>query len=373
MSQYHFIEPLDVLFLRGNKLFGDPGSYGEAHLPPWPSVAAGAIRSMLLACDCFDFERFSQGRLRHPALGTPSEPGAFRLTDFSLARRNGNGAESVRALPADLVVARDNEGNLSVFRMKPGPLHPGILCSFPLPQLPVLAERRRRKPVAGYWLGEAGWLEYLRGGTPRSDQLIETGQLWRMDERVGVGLDPARRRTDDGKLFSTQAVAFLGDVGFLVGSTGADLPENDLLRFGGDGRGATFVRTAYQPPMVDPARLVEARRCRIVLTTPGVFGQGWRLPGMAEDGMFDLYGVKGRIVAAAVSRAEVVSGWDLARWQPKTALRAVPTGSVYWLDELEATAAGLDRLAGHGLWLEEGYDAQRRLEGFNRFVFAEWG
>ena len=25
-----FIEPLDVLFLRGNQLFGEPGSYGEA-------------------------------------------------------------------------------------------------------------------------------------------------------------------------------------------------------------------------------------------------------------------------------------------------------------------------------------------------------
>ena len=25
---HRFIEPLDVLFLRGNKLFGDPGSFG---------------------------------------------------------------------------------------------------------------------------------------------------------------------------------------------------------------------------------------------------------------------------------------------------------------------------------------------------------
>ena len=31
-----FIEPLDVLVLRGNKLFGDPGSYGESLVPPWP-------------------------------------------------------------------------------------------------------------------------------------------------------------------------------------------------------------------------------------------------------------------------------------------------------------------------------------------------
>lgn len=35
------IEPLDVLILRGNKLFADAGSHGEALMPPWPSVAAG--------------------------------------------------------------------------------------------------------------------------------------------------------------------------------------------------------------------------------------------------------------------------------------------------------------------------------------------
>ena len=40
-----FIEPLDVLILRGNKLFADAGSHGEALMPPWPSVAAGALRS----------------------------------------------------------------------------------------------------------------------------------------------------------------------------------------------------------------------------------------------------------------------------------------------------------------------------------------
>ena len=46
-----FIEPLDVLFLRGNQLFGEPGSYGEALMPPWPSVAAGALRTRILADD----------------------------------------------------------------------------------------------------------------------------------------------------------------------------------------------------------------------------------------------------------------------------------------------------------------------------------
>jgi CRISPR-associated protein Cmr3 len=78
-----FIEPLDVLALRGNKLFGDPGSYGESLVPPWPSVASGAIRSMMLARDG-DPAAFAAGQ-KHPTLGTPTEPGPFTVTAFHVA------------------------------------------------------------------------------------------------------------------------------------------------------------------------------------------------------------------------------------------------------------------------------------------------
>ena len=47
-------------WLRGNKLFGEAGSYGESLVPPWPSVAAGAIRSALLVCKGMDPERFAK-------------------------------------------------------------------------------------------------------------------------------------------------------------------------------------------------------------------------------------------------------------------------------------------------------------------------
>ena len=87
-----FIEPLDVLVLRGNKLFGDPGSYGESLVPPWPSVAAGAIRSAILARDGDPFA-FAKEQWKHPTLGTPSEPGPFTITAFHLARRQGDRVE----------------------------------------------------------------------------------------------------------------------------------------------------------------------------------------------------------------------------------------------------------------------------------------
>jgi CRISPR-associated protein Cmr2 len=62
----------------------------------------------------------------------------------------------------------------------------------------------------------------------------------------------------------------------------------------------------------------------------------------------------------------------LARWRPKPARRAAPTGSVYWLEDLEAGADGLRRLAEVGLWGEPCEDPVRRAEGFNRVAVAAW-
>ena len=115
-----------------------------------------------------------------------------------------------------------------------------------------------------------------------------------------------------------------------------------------------------------------------MLLSPGLFPLGWLPTGCRRDPdgavHFSLRGVQGRVVAASVPRPEVVSGFDLVRRAPKAASRMAPIGSVWWLDELEATPAALRKLADEGLWPEgeddAGHEPQRRAEGFNRFTFA---
>jgi len=373
--EYRFLEPLDVLFMRGNKLFGDPGSFGESLIPPWPSVAAGAIRSRMLADDKVDLAEFASdasGAIDNPSLGSPQNPGSFAVTGFYLARRLAEAIEILVTPPADLVIGKTDAGTLAVRRLNPTEVAGGIASSAHLPLLPVLAEARRGKPVAGYWLKQAGWIKYLNGALPDAGDLIEAGKLWQIEPRVGVGLDADTRRASDGKLFSMQAVAMRPDSGFLVAIRGAEPPLDGLLRFGGDGRAAAVSPAAVELPQADYDALLESRRCRIVLTTPGLFPEGWRLPGAGASLQLCIGGVRARLVAAAVPRAEVVSGWDLAKGQPKPAQRVAPAGSVYWLDDLDATPDELRKLAENGLWNHPCEDASRRAEGFNRFNFAAY-
>lgn len=373
-----FIEPLDVLFLRGNKLFGAPGSYGESLVPPWPSTAAGALRSLMLVQDGVDPADFAAGHAGHAVLGTLQAPGPFAVAAFDVARRRDDGRiETLHALPADLVGATDDTGAHPFVRyLKPLQPAAGLLSSAPLPYWPVLAQDERSKAEGGLWLDQRGWAAYLAGRLPPSDSIVRTSALWAIDPRVGVGLDAATRRADDGKLFTVQAVAFKRDVGFLAAVQGSTPLRPGVLRLGGDGRGAALQPVAHQPAQADLAAIVRARRCRVVLTTPGLFESGWQLPGVTADQRVVWPGLSARLVSAAVPRAEVVSGWDLARQQPKAAQRVAPAGSVYWLDELETTPEALGKLAAQGLWLSGAENqpspSTRRAEGFNRFCFAAW-
>lgn len=439
--EYRYLAPLDVLFMRGNRLFGDPGSFGEALIPPWPSLAAGALRSRMLIDDEIDPVEFALGLEEHPELGTPDRPGSFTLTGFHLARRMANGTvEALLPLPADLVAVSHPTGALEVRAMVPvlpDALH-GITTSNPCSRLAVLPEPERAKPTAGYWLTGDGWRAYLAGRVPNGDRdLVATSELWHLDPRMGVGLDSATRRAADGRLFSTQAVALVQrgyrigtdrntkevrhadyDVGFLTAVAGANPPTSGTVRFGADGRAAAVQVATTEMVEPDYAAIVSAGRCRLVLTAPGLFAHtpamdgtttvtigpatadgavatsrptitsgtattnvtempaGWLPTGteVTADGSlrFELHGVRGQLVCAAVPRFEVISGWDLAQWQPKSAQRACPSGTVWWLDALEATPEALRKLAAEGLWRDPCDDPHRRAEGFNRVAIAAW-
>lgn len=390
---YHFIDALDVLHFRGNKLFGAAGSYGETAVLPRPSVVAGALRSALLVHKGLRPEDYAQGKLANdPELGRPDTPGTFGITHWHLAQREANGQVTpLYPPPADLVFSEDGN-SVAAQRMRPQPAFPGVETSAATDKLAVLAQPRRVKPAGGFWLNAEGWQCHLAGESVSARKhLVPINQLWATETRIGIGLDTAQRSASTGQLFSTEAVALrrrdhacghepaAPDTGFLVGTTGANLPDELLLRLGGDGRAAVARQVAVQPPAPDLQAIAERGQCRLILTSPGLFPQGWRPTGMSPDSaLFELGGVRGRLVCAAVPRAEVVSGWDLAKGQPKPAQRAASAGSVYWLEDLQATADQLQALMARGLWPDDtadrpdGHPDPRRAEGYNRFVFAAY-
>lgn len=392
MTEYRFIEPLDVLYLRGNKLFGDAGSYGEALMPPWPSLVAGALRSHMLANHKVDLAAFTQARDRlpglsdalHACLGTPQKPGQFRVGLFTLACREKGQIQPCFPLPADVVVTAKALDDATY--LQPTTPHPALSSSYALPQSPLLRAADPAKPQGNLWLNAAGLGAYLNGEKLGKEHLLRGSELWQFDHRLGIALNGAQRTVAKGMLYTAQTVALNRrdgrnqglDVGFLVGVDGADglLPKSGLLRFGGDGRGAALqtVSSKSLPPVPDWQCIAQERRFRLVLATPGLFADGWRLAGLDADNRWrGPDGCTARLVAAAVNRADTVSGWDLAKRQPKSAQRIAPVGSVYWFEDFQGEAEALGKLAAEGFWAMGDYpDSSRRAEGFNNLFIAAW-
>lgn len=403
MSEFHFLQPLDVLYLRGNRLFGDSSATGEAIMPPWPSMAAGAIRSQILASLGVDSGQFAQGKAAitsalAQSLGTPEQPGDFRISHFLLAKSDASlGAtpssrpteqiEVYLPLPADVVVLAENDTRQAHY-LQPHPLPTTIQTSAPCPQIPVLRTAKQAKPEGGLWLNSAGIQAWLNGQTIDASHLVESKSLWKIDSRLGIALDAQGRTTEEGQLYTVETVA-LGEpvkpgsspqfnVGFLTGIAGAEnlLPANGVLRLGGDGRGAQHTRIAWQPPQPDWDVIAQTKRFRLLLTTPGLFEQGWLLPGMlAQNGgyLWLTPDFSAHLVTASTARAETISGWDIASNQPKPALKAVSSGSVYWFDQFVGEVSALQKLVEHSLFHIDAYpDRKRCAEGFNTILIGAW-
>lgn len=337
----HFLEPLDVLYLRGNKLFGGAGDHGESLMPPWPSMAAGALRSRLMA----------EGE-------TLESLANFRLTGFSLAHHLGDGnAEMLWPLPADIIVTQDNLADATYLRPTAPPT--GISSSHELPLLPALCSDKPGKRIGGLWLNGQGIAAWLAGQPVRPAHLLRSSEVWQTDTRLGIALDSTKRKAADGKIYTVETVALCPKIGFITQSRGHNrqLSDGALVRLGGDGRAAMASLVSATLPETDWKRIAREGRFRMLLTTPGIFRGGWQ----SEN-------VPATLVAASVSRAETISGWDLLNSKPKPAQRIAPTGSVYWYDKL-ADLTALRGLVENGLSID---DSSRRAEGFNHCQIAPW-
>lgn len=377
MNDFRVLEPVDVLIPRGNRLFGG-GVHGEAQMPPWPSVFAGALASRALA-DAGRVAEITRAPDRAETILAETilaeTLGAdYGLTVLALAR----GDEALFPLPADLI-ALEGRQLLPLSPRTFGEQFPGVAMSGKLPAVAVLGAASRRKPLSGQWITAGGLAEHLKSRAPDPDCLVPSSCLWDTDPRLGIALDSGSRTAAESQIYTTDAVALRPGVRFVAGFAGHALPSAGLVRLGGDGRGAR-IEPAGQKLVTVLEELGHPEPgwhgFRMILATPGLFPQDWLPPGVVTTSRrLAFEGLVAELVCASVPRHEVVSGWDLALHAPKPARKVAPAGSCYWFRVIEGDTAALASLRKQGLWplMEENSEnTARRREGFNRVWFGAW-
>ncbi len=345
-----FLEPLDLWLFRDGRPF-TAGADHHAHsmFPPSPLTLYGALRTKLLfgtaersganvtdsafvertvgAAD--DFERFT---LRGPLLGRCEQGTVTRLfpAPLDLARfepRDAHAEEWQILTPQRAL--NDRLGLITDHRLA----------------LPWAASTGRPEAAAGRWLDEASFFATLLG---QARPAIPAGALYQVERRSGIELDgtgsgAGRRVVREGRLYSVAFVRPAPGVGLCLDLDGLDgLGSSGLLGLGGEGRASRYEAIPAATPSRAAARdrVAQTGRPKVVLVTPALFAAGWLPAWVDARSRATTNPVAGlRLVAAAVGRPAPIGGFDIRARRPRPIRQAVPAGSVYWFEEVEAGAA----------------------------------
>ena len=326
-------QPVDVVIASGTRSLNDvvQGEKGEIS----PLAFAGGLRAALWPA--------AENSGKKDALGidtqNPDEPNGFRFIGPFLSDPTG---QLWFPLPRHILVAPDEIPRYTLLTPE---TDDGYASDAPLASCSVLTTESRQAEVASEWLTLPNLLKVLKTG---SQWFIgEPREKWvREEPRTGHHRTQAGTVADEGGLYSRTALRFKEEVRpqGLAGAAYAGFVEicRDLdraldtlkwVRLGGDGHMAACRVHNGTPAILDSINgdfanaIFHSKRMILYLATPAIFKEGWqpdwsRLP--------DLH--NWALKAAAVGRPIPIAGWDYSKGGPRPVYRAVPPGSVYFLE-----------------------------------------
>ena len=226
------------------------------------------------------------------------------------------------------------------------------------------------------------------------------------EQRVHVNINHETRTGQDQMLFETRSLRFthvpkdnglanaqhLG-LAVLVGNgkvtnnkedqPEVDQPENPFTKslrpqfshLGGERRIVSWQQAEQAIPAIPecPPKVIESiineRRCRLILLTPGIFEMGYYPSKLFQP---RTTGVTLTLKACKVTRPDSISGWDIDKNEPKASRRLVPAGSVYFIELHGASDQQIKD------WLEQTWfssisdQEQDQLDGFGIVAIGTW-
>jgi len=357
------LEPLDVLFFRDGRPFA-AAMRGSSGLP-LPQTTAGAIWASILQTVGCDFNRVreayrkaAEDRCLSPEeyqevwrasllkAGAPEWFFEIQIRGPWLIRQRGRDQhrdpnqksdpahwELLFPVPATVYsFKKSKEGRAEIWLGKPlssdrtlpgwKPPREGLR--------PIWVQTREDvEPREGYFT-VSGMEKFLQGKESKDFQendFARPSELFDFDSRTGIAIHPDRLTTEEHQIYAADFLALKEGVAFYVE---LDLPSEaqptwetvTFLRWGGEGK-QVAVNHCSKPMEFPRASPQNGQKPLFVLTTPGLFKEGWYPRCLARE-----------LVAVVVPGELAVSGWDLARKGPKPTRFAAKAGSVYFLERL---------------------------------------
>jgi len=388
------IQPRDPLIARDARPFTalDPGGRARSLDWPFPQTLAGAVRTHIGTRLGWTWTQAEQAEalaigVQGPILVARHEPDDTWNPFF--------------AAPRDAVpYTNDGENSIRCLRLRPQTKLDGDGAGTDLPTgLQPLQITQEVKPVGAmaFW----SLADQVRWACNPDEERLPEHYLPTLprETRVHVAIDHERGAVIEGKLFSTEGLAFADEPlptpsgripvrrqdaeparGMLCRVTGAPTgwtPTRALMTLGGERRAAAIEPISMWPeaPPELFASCEHTRRLRLQLVTPAHFGHGgWRPDWLDASTLIGCPpgcdGLDLRLVGAAVGRPLAVSGWDFALDDTKGVRHLAPAGSVYYF---EVVSGEVTREPVTALWLGSVCTGEQdRRDGYGLVVPGIW-
>lgn len=339
------IKPVDVLFFRDSRPFARGSEHFTKSLfPPSPQTLYGALRTKVLEDLGCDYEEYRNGHLvlNKPneiervkeEVGLPDKTGTFRLKGPLLLNKDD---AIYLKIPADVKeIKEDNEYQvLEPFNWGDFKVETDFTS---MTNYPHLRTSTPLEDVEGY-ISLQTFNNYALEG--KVNEVISPQEIYSYEIRTGIGTEPASNTTKEGQLYTVGFVRMKDEWSFYAEIENlSSLPSSGLIKFGGGNRVCEYA-TLDDNPLNHYATnkikksIAESRRFKIVFLTPAEFNNGWISDRFDQNLELQLEGLKIKLVSACLQRAEVISGWDLAKNRAKPLRKLVPAGSVYYFELLK--------------------------------------
>jgi len=340
------IRPIDVLFFRDSKPFGRGFEhFTKSIFPPSPQTLYGALRTKALEDLGCNYKEYENGKLEltkekdsekvkmvEKEVGFPDRIGSFSLKGPLLLRNN---ATIYLKLPADIKKVDEKYEVLKPFDWVSSNVETDldIIANYPHIQTESPLE-----DVEGY-ISLQTFNDYALGGEVK--EVVSPEMVYSYEIRTGIGTEAEHNTAKEGQLYTVGFVrmnsgwsfyAEIENLSFLLGS--------GLIKFGGANRVCEYKSLDDNPlkhyKMDEIKKSIEEnKRFKIVFLTPAEFKNGWISDRFDKNLELQMEGLKIKLISACLSRAEVISGWDLANKRPKPLRKLVPAGSVYYFELIE--------------------------------------
>ena len=342
------IKPVDVLFFRDSKPFSRGSEhFAKSLFPPSPQTLYGALRTEALDNLKCDYEKYRESTFvfDNPDLvrqsgglekikeqiGTPEKIGVFSLKGPLLLYQNKN---VYLKLPADIKKVENKYKILKPFLWKDYGISTDLTA---LDYFPHIITDEPLEDETGY-IALKSFIQYTFGEEIKEEDIKKEKDIFSYETRIGIGVNDERNAAEEGQLYSVGFVRLHVDWSLIAEVENLPaLQDRGIIQLGGERKICEYEILSDNPFKYYFAELnkikekiEQTKQFKIIFLTPTYFDKGW-ISNKFDDGLeMEVENIKIKLISALIGRAEIVSGWDLAKKRAKPLKNLVPAGSVYY-------------------------------------------